>query len=103
MGRNRRSSSGDYWARRDRGMEAMQRSNNEDRSNWSEPYGGGDADGNPLTASFGSGRSDGHTLLGDGDRSESNFLSSDNHNHYGSGNGPHDNVKDRDQYHGRGY
>lgn len=68
-----------------------------------EEVGGSDEDGNPLTASFGYGSKDGHTLLGDGDRSEGGFKDHENHNHYGSGDGPNNNVKDRDQYHGRGH
>lgn len=72
-------------------------------SNWSEPMGGSDADGNPITVSFGSGPSEGHTLLGDGDRSESNFLDSANHDHYGSGNGPNNNGTSRGQYTGPGH
>lgn len=72
-------------------------------SNWSEPMGGSDADGNPITVSFGSGPAEGHTLLGDGDRSEGNFLDSANHDHYGSGNGPNDNGTSRGQYTGPGH
>ena len=72
-------------------------------SNWSEPMGGSDADGNPITVSFGSGPSEGHTLLGDGDRSEGNFLDSANHDHYGSGNGPNNNGTSRGQYTGPGH
>jgi hypothetical protein len=73
------------------------------RGGFGEPVGGSDEDGSELTASFGWGTRSGETFLGDGDRSEGNFLDHPNHNHYGSGNGPNDNVKDRDQYHGRGY
>lgn len=36
---------------------------------WSEPMGGCDSEGNPITVSFGSGPKEGHTLIGDGDRS----------------------------------
>jgi hypothetical protein len=72
-------------------------------SNWSEPMGGSDADGNPITVSFGSGPSEGHTLLGDGDRSEGNFLDSANHDHYGSGDGPNNNGTSRGQYTGPGH
>ena len=36
---------------------------------WSEPMGGCDSEGNPITMSFGSGPKEGHTLIGDGDRS----------------------------------
>jgi hypothetical protein len=72
-------------------------------SNWSEPMGGSDADGNPITVSVGSGPSEGHTLLGDGDRSEGNFLDSANHDHYGSGDGPNNNGTSRGQYTGPGH
>lgn len=64
--------------------------------------GGGDADGNPLTVSFGSGQREGETMLGDGDRSEVNFLDHPNHDHYGSGSGPNNNGTNRGQYNGRG-
>lgn len=69
---------------------------------WSEPMGGCDADGNPLTVSFGYDKHEGQTLLGDGDRSESNFFDHANHDHYGSGNGPHNNGTNRGQYTGNG-
>lgn len=72
-------------------------------SNWSEPMGGCDSAGNPITVSFGSGPASGHTLLGDGDRSEMNFLDSANHDHYGSGNGPNNNGTSRGQYTGPGH
>lgn len=78
---------------------------NEDNagSNWSEPMGGGDSEGNPLTVSFGRGPAEGHTLLGDGDRSEENFLDSSRHDHYGSGDGAHNNGSRRGQYTGEGH
>ncbi len=72
-------------------------------SNWSEPVGGCDSAGNPITVSFGSGPATGHTLIGDGDRSEINFLDSTNHDHYGSGNGPNNNGTSRGQYTGPGH
>lgn len=78
-------------------------------SNWSEPMGGCDSDGNPVTVSFGSGAADNETLLGDGDRSgvsedgsHHTFHESQNHDHYGSGNGPNNNGTTRGQYTGRG-
>jgi hypothetical protein len=64
--------------------------------------GGGDSAGNPLTVEFGGGRAEGETRLGDGDRSEMNFRESDNHDHYGSGDGPSDNGTRRGQYTGEG-
>lgn len=72
-------------------------------SNWTEPMGGCDSAGNPITVSFGSGPSEGHTLIGDGDRSEINFLDSPNHDHYGSGNGSNNNGTSRGQYTGPGH
>ena len=77
-------------------------------SNWSEPMGGCDADGNPITASFGSGPAEGETMLGDGDRSgmsgnHYSFHESANHDHYGPGNGPNNNGTSRGQYTGLGH
>lgn len=71
-------------------------------SNWSPAYGGSDADGNPVTVSFGSGKADRNTLLADGDQSEVNFFDSANHDHYGSGNGPNNNGTRRGKHTGRG-
>ena len=79
---------------------------------WSEPMGGCDSEGNLITMSFGSGPKEGHTLIGDGDRSGGmgvgggladgathySFLESDNHDHYGSGNGSNNNGTNRGQY-----
>ena len=79
---------------------------------WSEPMGGCDSEGNPITVSFGSGNAEGETRLGDGDRSGGmgvadgladgamhySFLRSSNHDHYGSGNGSNDNGTSRGQY-----
>lgn len=69
--------------------------------------GGCDAEGNPITVSFGSGPAEGETLLGDGDRSgmdkdetHHTFHESKNHDHFGSGNGPHGNGTSRNQYTG---
>ena len=70
--------------------------------NWSEPMGGCDSAGNPITVSFGSGLSEDHTLLGDGDRSGKSadgshymFHESANHDHYGPGDGPNNNGTSR--------
>ena len=72
--------------------------------------GGCDAEGNPITVSFGSGSAEGHTLLGDGDRSglsadgsHYSFHESANHDHYGSGDGPNNNGTSRGQYTGPGH
>jgi hypothetical protein len=75
---------------------------NRRESNWSTPYGGCDADGNPVTVSFGSGKAEGETFLADGDQSEINFFDHSNHDHYGSGNGPNNNGTRRGRYTGRG-
>lgn len=78
-------------------------------SNWSEPMGGCDSDGNPITVAFGSGPAEGQTFLGDGDRSDVDsggnytFYQHSNHDHYGSGNGPNDNGTSRGQYTGPGH
>lgn len=72
-------------------------------SNWSEAMGGCDSAGNPVTVAFGSGPAEGNTLIADGDRSEVDFKDSPNHDHYGSGNGPHDNGTSRGQYTGSGH
>lgn len=77
-------------------------SNGKHKGGFGEPMGGCDAQGNPITVSFGWGSKDGHTLIGDGDRSETNFMDSSNHDHYGSGNGPNNNGTERGQYTGYG-
>lgn len=83
------------------------------KSNWSEPMGGCDSEGNPITVSFGSGPAEGEVWLGDGDRSGGvgvgggathySFFESSNHDHYGSGNGSNDNGTSRGQYTGPGH
>ena len=87
------------------------------KSNWSEPMGGCDSEGSPITVSFGSGPAEGEVWLGDGDRSGGvgigggladgathySFFESSNHDHYGSGNGLNDNGTSRGQYTGPGY
>ncbi|RYC73242.1 hypothetical protein G112A_00386 [Candidatus Nanosynsacchari sp. TM7_G1_3_12Alb] len=88
-----------------------------EKSNWSEPMGGCDSEGNPITVSFGSGPAEGEVWLGDGDRSGGVgigggladgathylFFESSNHDHYGSGNGSNDNGTSRGQYTGPGH
>ena len=71
-------------------------------SNWSKPMGGCDSEGNPITVAFGINKQEGHTLIGDGDRSEIEFRESDNHDHYGSGDGERNNGTTRGQYTGPG-
>jgi len=71
--------------------------------------GGSDSAGNPITVQFGSGKAEGETRLGDGDRSgvdekgHAEFPKSDNHDHYGSGSGSNDNGTRRGQYSGPGH
>ena len=77
---------------------------NSGSKNWTEAYGGCDSAGNPITVAFGKdGTSkEGHTLMANGDCSGINFFDHANHNHYGSGDGSHNNVKDRGKYNGPG-
>lgn len=81
---------------------------------WNEPVGGGDSAGNPVTIAFGevTTTSENQTMIADGDQSDSrddevqsftNFREHENHNHYGSGGGPHENAKDRGRYTGPGH
>lgn len=73
------------------------------KGGFGEPMSGFDSEGNSLTVSFGWGTREGETFLADGtDQSSRDFMQHDNHNHYGSGNGPNDNVKDRGMYSGPG-
>ena len=73
------------------------------KGGFTDPMSGFDTEGNPLTVSFGWGSREGETLLADGaDHDRNEFMSHDVHNHYGSGNGPNDNVKDRGRYSGPG-
>lgn len=83
-------------------MKRERNRNNHAGSNWSPAYGGSDANGNPVTVSFGSGKADRHTLLADDDQSEGNFFDSANHDHFGPGNGPNNNGTRRGKYTGRG-
>ena len=73
----------------------MSSSDNKHKGGFGETMGGCDSKGNPITVSFGWGSRNGHTLIGDGDRSESNFKDSSNHDHYGPGDGPNNNGTDR--------
>lgn len=72
------------------------------KGSWSEPVHGTDGDGNPVTASFGSGSREGETLLSDGHKDTQSFMDSSGHDHYGSGDGPNDNGTSRGQYTGNG-
>jgi hypothetical protein len=68
---------------------------------WLKPI-HGFIDGRPVTASFGWGSKENETLLADGHMSFGAFMQSDNHNHYGNGHGPNNNVRDRLRYSGPG-
>ena len=59
-------------------------------------------DGKPVTAAFGWGTKEGHTLLADGQVNLSTFKQHQNHNHYGPGHGPHGNAMERFRYTGPG-
>jgi hypothetical protein len=71
-------------------------------SNWGAPVQGTDSEGNDVTASFGIGSREGETLLSDDHIDPDSFMQSDNHDHYGSGDGPHNNGTDKGQYTGEG-
>lgn len=59
-------------------------------------------DGRPVTFALGWGTREGETMLADGHLSPEEFRNHADHNHYGSGKGPNDNVKDRGKYSGPG-
>jgi hypothetical protein len=79
---------------------------------FSEPMSGSDSAGNDISVSFGEGSKAGETLIANGtnnlpdcqaaNQRDCGFMQSPNHNHYGKGDGPNDNVKDRGQYTGPG-
>jgi len=69
---------------------------------WGTPVQGTDAQGKDVTASFGGGTNTGHTLLADGHVDSDTFMQSGNHDHFGPGNGAHDNVKSNGAYSGEG-
>lgn len=62
----------------------------------------GSIDGRAVTVAFGWGTREGETLLADGHVDRATFKQHGNHNHYGSGSGPHGNVKERFRYSGAG-
>ena len=58
-----------------------------------------------VTASFGQGSKDGHTLLSDGHKDDASFWGTQGHkghDHYGSGNGRNNNGTNRGMYNGTG-
>lgn len=72
------------------------------KGGWSQPV-RGTINGQEVTAAFGQGSLQGHTLLASGHGlPNQQFLQSPNHNHYGPGNGPNQNVMDRGRYQGPG-
>lgn len=77
-------------------------SSGQHQGGWSQPVHGTDAQGNDVTASFGHGNRQDHTLLADGHQDPQSFMQSGNHDHYGPGNGPNDNGTQRGQYTGQG-
>jgi hypothetical protein len=81
------------------GVAAMSSGNHQ--GGWGEPVHGTTADGQDVTASFGYGNRDGHTLLSDGHQDPEHFLRG-HHDHYGPGNGPNDNGTQRGYYTGSG-
>lgn len=78
---------------------------------WSEPE-KGSIDGHPVTFSYGTGESNkGETLISDGHdwdekeyrtNSSDDFFYHENHDHYGSGKGRHNNGTRRGKYTGPG-
>lgn len=69
---------------------------------WSDPVHGTNAQGQDVTASFGFGKHEGHTLLADGHKDPQQFMQSGQHDHFGPGNGPNNNGTNRGQYTGQG-
>ncbi len=63
---------------------------------------GFDDAGQPITFALGWGSKNGHTLLANGHVDLTTFKQSANHNHYGPGQGPNNNVRDRGRYSGPG-
>lgn len=60
----------------------------------------GTIDGHKVTVSFGWGNRDGETFVTDGYVSNASHRVHGAHNHYGSGRGSHNNVRDRFKYTG---
>lgn len=74
------------------------------KGGFTETCGGCDSEGNPILVAFGWGTREGETLIADDTgQSDEEFRQHDGHNHYGSGGGPNDNVKDRGMYSGPGH
>lgn len=62
----------------------------------------GTIEGHEVTASFGQGGNEGHTLIADGLKTPAEFWQGKQHDHYGPGNGPNDNGTNRGWYTGPG-
>jgi len=90
----------EQWAKKQR------RKNGDGTQNHKGGYGEvmhGEIDGHPVTVAFGWGAKEGHTLVADGHANPRTFKQHGNHNHYGPGDGPNNNVMDRFQYTGPGH
>jgi len=73
------------------------------KGSWDEPVYGTNEQGEEVTASFGRGNLEGHTLLRSGhDLPPEEFRRTGAHDHYGSGNGQNNNGTDRGNYTGDG-
>ncbi len=72
------------------------------RSGFGDAQHGFADDGRKITFALGWGGNEGHTLLADGHVDLSTFKQHGNHNHYGPGDGPRSNVRDRGKYAGPG-
>ena len=66
------------------------------KGGFGEPVHGSDAQGRKVTASFGWGTKEGHTLIADGHVNKSDFMKSPNHDHANGTGG----YKDRGKYSG---
>lgn len=75
---------------------------NTHRGGFHDPQWGYADDGRKITFALGWGNNEGHTLLADGHVPLATFKQHGNHNHYGPGDGPRNNVRDRGRYSGPG-
>ena len=84
-----------------RSSQAGRRPKGEHRGGWGNPVHGW-IDGHAVTAAFGVGSKEGETELVSGHVDLATFWDRSDRNHYGSGSGAGDNVKDRFGYTGPG-
>lgn len=108
MGRKKRDPYVDYFFKvyNSNPPRKPRQSSGDGRANHNGGYGDpvhGFLDGLPVTAAFGWGTKEGHTLLADGHVDLGTFKRSENHNHYGPGQGRNYNVYDRFKYTGPGH